>query len=103
MKILESFLSKKRFWILFRLRNFQFFSVNILHEIPIKQTHDPAEKGIPMDDTMSFQCYHPAQLLPLLISLSKFFTPLIAEKQDNQFKGIVSYPAIPGPVEVNST
>jgi hypothetical protein len=56
-----------------------------------------------MADSMSFQCYHPAQLLPLLISLSKFFTPLITEKQDNQFKGIVSYPAIPGPVEVNST
>jgi hypothetical protein len=51
-----------------------------------------------MAGSIILQCHHFGQLLSFLISATKFFSAMAGEKRDNQFKDMVAYLAIPGPV-----
>jgi hypothetical protein len=56
-----------------------------------------------MAGSMSLQCHQFWQLLSFLISARKFFSAMAGEKRGNQFKDMVTYLAIPGPVGADST
>jgi hypothetical protein len=72
MKMLESFLSKNLHGRLVRFTNDIFYIQKFLYENFIKQTPDPAEKGIPMARSSILGCHHLGQLPPLLISAMIF-------------------------------